>query len=198
MASTTNIAADYGFGARAPWAAARASEHNMKERARLSGLFPQVNNEPLSNTLTSLVETFKKNAALGAILERRRALEGRAQYVLQGGFGRPPPGGGNPPGAPPPRPPRPRGARNAPPSPGDPMDESSTTEDMDESSTTAYMDESSTTEDMDESSTTEDGGNPPRPDEGKRDRKRGGRNRARPTVQRASRSQGRGAREYAG
>ena len=84
MASTAKIAADYGFGARAPWAAARASEHNMKERARLSGLFPQVNNEPLSNTLTSLVETFKKNAALGAILERRRALEGRAQYVLQG------------------------------------------------------------------------------------------------------------------
>ena len=84
MASTAKIAADYGFGARAPWAAARASEHNMKERARLSGLFPQVNNEPLSNTLTSLVETFKKNAALGAILERRRALEGRVQYVLQG------------------------------------------------------------------------------------------------------------------
>ncbi len=84
MASTAKIAADYGFGARAPWAAARASEHNMKERARLSGLFPQVNNEPLSNTLNSLVEAFKKNAALGAILERRRALEGRAQYVLQG------------------------------------------------------------------------------------------------------------------
>ena len=84
MASTAKIAADYGFGARAPWAAARASEHSMKERARLSGLFPQVNNEPLSNTLNSLVEAFKKNAALGAILERRRALEGRAQYVLQG------------------------------------------------------------------------------------------------------------------
>ena len=90
MASTTNIAADYGFGARAPWAAARASEHNMKERVRLSGLFPQVNNEPLSTTLTLLVEEFKKNAALGAILERRRALEGQAQYVMQGGFGRPP------------------------------------------------------------------------------------------------------------
>ena len=84
MASTAKIAADYGFGARAPWAAARASEHNMKERARLSGLFPQVNNEPLTTTLTLLVEEFKKNAALGAILERRRALEGRAQYVLQG------------------------------------------------------------------------------------------------------------------
>ncbi len=84
MASTAKIAADYGFGARAPWAAARASEYSMKERARLSGLFPQVNNEPLSNTLNALVEAFKKNAALGAILERRRALEGRAQYVLQG------------------------------------------------------------------------------------------------------------------
>ena len=55
----------------------------MKERARLSGLFPQVNNKPLSDTLNSIVEAFKKNAALGAILERRRALEGRAQYVLQ-------------------------------------------------------------------------------------------------------------------
>ena len=181
MASTTNIAADYGFGARAPWAAARASEHNMKERVRLSGLFPQVNNEPLTTTLTLLVEEFKKNAALGAILERRRALEGQAQYVMQGGFGRPPPGG-----------------RNAPPSPGDPMDESSTTEHMEESSTTAYMDESSTTEDMDESSTTEDRGNPPPPSSDERDRKRGVRNRARPRVQRASRSQGRGAREYAG
>ena len=83
MATAAKIAADYGFGARAPWAAFRASEHDMKERARLSGLFPQVNNEPLSNTLNALVEAFKKNAALGAILERRRALEGRAQYVLQ-------------------------------------------------------------------------------------------------------------------
>ena len=75
--------ADYGYGARAPWAALRESEYKMKERARLSGLFPQVNNKPLSDTLNSLVEAFKKNAALGAILERRRALEGRAQYVLQ-------------------------------------------------------------------------------------------------------------------
>ena len=83
MATAAKIAADYGYGARAPWAAFRASEYDMKERARLSGLFPQVNNEPLSNTLNALVEAFKKNAALGAILERRRALEGRAQYVLQ-------------------------------------------------------------------------------------------------------------------
>ena len=83
MATAAKIAADYGFGTRAPWAKFRASEYDMKERARLSGLFPQVNNEPLSNTLNALVEAFKKNAALGAILERRRALEGRAQYVLQ-------------------------------------------------------------------------------------------------------------------
>ena len=83
MDTAAKLAADYGFGARAPWAAFRASEYDMKERARLSGLFPQVNNEPLSNTLNALVEACKKNAALGAILERRRALEGRAQYVLQ-------------------------------------------------------------------------------------------------------------------
>ena len=82
MASTAKLA-DYGYGARAPWAALRESEYKMKERARLSGLFPQVNNKPLSDTLHSIVEEFKQNAALGAILERRRALEGRAQYVLQ-------------------------------------------------------------------------------------------------------------------
>ena len=75
--------ADYGYGARAPWAALRESDYKMKERARLSGFFPQVNNKPLSDTLHSVVEEFKQNAALGAILERRRALEGRAQYVLQ-------------------------------------------------------------------------------------------------------------------
>ena len=83
MATAAKIAADYGFGARAPWAAFRASEYDMKERARLSGLFPQVNNEPMSNTLNALVKAFEKNAALGAILERRRVLEGRSQYVLQ-------------------------------------------------------------------------------------------------------------------
>ena len=83
MATAAKIAADYGFGARAPWAAFRASEHDMKERARLSGLFPQVNSEPMSNTLHALVKAFEKNAALGAILERRRVLEGRSQYVLQ-------------------------------------------------------------------------------------------------------------------
>ena len=83
MDTAAKLAADYGFGARAPWAAFRASEHDMKERARLSGLFPQVNDEPLSDTLNALVKAFEKNAALGAILERRRVLEGRSQYVLQ-------------------------------------------------------------------------------------------------------------------
>ena len=38
----------YGFGARAPYAEPRASEHDMKERVRLSGRFPRVNDEPLA------------------------------------------------------------------------------------------------------------------------------------------------------
>ena len=83
MDTSAKIAAEYGFGARAPWAAPRASEYDMKERARLSGLLPRVNEEPLSETLAELLKEFQKNAALGAILERRRALEGRSQYVLQ-------------------------------------------------------------------------------------------------------------------
>ena len=37
----------------------------------------------MSITLARLVEEFQKNAALGAILERRQALEGRSQYVVQ-------------------------------------------------------------------------------------------------------------------
>ena len=81
MATTAET---YGFGARAPYAEPRASEHDMKERARLSGLLPRVNDEPLSKTLNGLIKEFEKNAALGAILERRRALEGRSQYLLQG------------------------------------------------------------------------------------------------------------------
>ena len=76
----------HGFGARAPFAAPRASEHDMKERARLSGLFPRVNNEPLSKTLNGLVKEFEQNAALTAILERRRALEGRSQYFHVRGY----------------------------------------------------------------------------------------------------------------
>ena len=73
----------YGFGARAPYAEPRASEHDMNERVRLSGRFPRVNDEPLSKTLSGLVKKFKKNAALGAILERRRALAERSQCILQ-------------------------------------------------------------------------------------------------------------------
>ncbi len=80
MATT---AEQYGFGARARYAEPRASEYDMRERARLSGLFPRVNDEPMGKTLSALVKAFEKNAALGAILARRRALEGRSQYVLQ-------------------------------------------------------------------------------------------------------------------
>ena len=74
----------YGFGARAPYATPRASEHDMKEKARLSGLFPRVRNEPMSKQLQVLLKEFEQNAALTALLERRRALEGRSQYNLQG------------------------------------------------------------------------------------------------------------------
>ena len=80
MATTAET---YGFGARAPYATPRASEYDMKERARLSGLFPRVRNEPLSKTLQGLVKEFEQNAALSAFLERRRALEGQSQYNLQ-------------------------------------------------------------------------------------------------------------------
>ena len=61
-------AAKYGFGARAPFAEPRASEYDMKEKARLSGRFPRVNDEPLSATLAALVKDFQKNAALVAVL----------------------------------------------------------------------------------------------------------------------------------
>ena len=81
MATTAET---YGFGARAPYATPRASEHDMKEKARLSGLFPRVRNEPMSKQLQVLLKEFEQNAALTAILERRRALEGRSQYNLQG------------------------------------------------------------------------------------------------------------------
>ena len=82
MAATT--AETYGFGARAPYATPRASEHNMKEKARLSGLFPRVRNEPMSKQLQVLLKEFQQNAALTGILERRRRLEERMQYELQG------------------------------------------------------------------------------------------------------------------
>ena len=56
----------------------------MKERARLSGLFPRVRNEPLSTRLQGLLKEFEQNAALMGILERRRRMEERMQYELQG------------------------------------------------------------------------------------------------------------------
>ena len=81
MATTAEA---YGFGARAPYAVPRASELNMKEKARLSGLFPRVRNEPLSKRLQGLLKEFEQNAALTGILERRRRMEERMQYELQG------------------------------------------------------------------------------------------------------------------
>ena len=80
----TTTAEAYGFGARAPYATPRASEHDMKERVRLSGLFPRVGNEPMSKQLQVLLKEFEQNAALTGILERRRRLEERTQYELQG------------------------------------------------------------------------------------------------------------------
>ena len=88
MATTTAMAATtaetYGFGARAPCATPRASEHDMKEKGRLSGLFPRVSNEPMSKQLQVLLKELEQNAALTALLERRRAVEGRSHYNLQG------------------------------------------------------------------------------------------------------------------
>ena len=66
MATTAEV---YGFGARAPYAQPRASEYDMKERVRLSGLFPRVRNEPMSKQLQVLLKEFEKNAALTGILD---------------------------------------------------------------------------------------------------------------------------------
>ena len=83
----TATAEQYGFGARAPYAQPRESEYDMKERVRLSGLFPRVRNEPMSNQLQALLKDFEKNAALAGILERRRRLEERLQFELKGSEG---------------------------------------------------------------------------------------------------------------
>ena len=80
----TATAEQYGFGARATYAQPRQSEYDMKERVRLSGLFPRVRNEPMSNQLQALLKEFEKNAALTGILERRRRQEERLQYELKG------------------------------------------------------------------------------------------------------------------
>ena len=81
MATTAEA---YGFGARAPYAQPRASDYEMKERVRLSGLFPRMRNEPMSTQLQALLKDFEQNAALTGILERRRRLEERMQFELKG------------------------------------------------------------------------------------------------------------------
>ena len=79
----TATAEAYGFGARAPYAQMRESEYDMKQRVRLSGLFPRVRNEPMSVQLQALMKEFDNNAALAGILERRRRLEEKTQYELR-------------------------------------------------------------------------------------------------------------------
>ena len=79
----TATAEAYGFGARAPYAQKRESEYDMKQRVRLSGLFPRVRNEPMSNQLQKLLKEFEQNAALAGILERRRRLEEKMQYEMR-------------------------------------------------------------------------------------------------------------------
>ena len=79
----TATAEAYGFGARAPYAQPRESEYDMKERVRLSGLFPRVRNEPMTVQLQALLKEFDKNAALAGILERRRRMEEKTQYDLR-------------------------------------------------------------------------------------------------------------------
>ena len=59
----------------------------MKERVRLSGLFPRVRNEPMSVQLQAVIKEFEKNAALTGILERRRRAEERLQFELKGSEG---------------------------------------------------------------------------------------------------------------
>ena len=80
MATTAEA---YGFGARAPYAQPRESEYDMKERVRLSGLFPRVRNQPMSVQLQALLKDFEKNSALAGILERRRRMEEKTQYDLR-------------------------------------------------------------------------------------------------------------------
>ena len=79
----TATAEAYAYGARAPYAQMRESEYDMKRRVRLSGLFPRVRNEPMTVQLQALLKEFENNAALTAILERRRRLEEKTQYELR-------------------------------------------------------------------------------------------------------------------
>ena len=55
----------------------------MKERVRLTRLFPRVRNQPMSTQLQALMKEFEQNAALTGILERRRCLEERTQYEMR-------------------------------------------------------------------------------------------------------------------
>ena len=71
------------FGSRHPFAVPRESEYLLKEKARKSGYFPNVRNQPLANQLRAQIAAFENNAQLMAMLERRRALEERAQYEMQ-------------------------------------------------------------------------------------------------------------------
>ena len=80
MATTAEA---YGFGARAPYAMPRASDSEMKERVRLSGLFPRVRTKSMSKQLQGLLKEFEQNAASTGILERRHRLEKRLQYELR-------------------------------------------------------------------------------------------------------------------
>ena len=59
----TATAEKYGFGARATFAQPRQPEYDMKERVRLSGLFPRVRNEPMTNQLQALLKEFENTAA---------------------------------------------------------------------------------------------------------------------------------------
>ena len=77
-------AGTYGFGARVAYATPRASKHDMKKGARQRGRFPSIRNKPLSRQLPGLLKEFEQNATLTSLLERRRALEGRSQYNLEG------------------------------------------------------------------------------------------------------------------
>ena len=71
-----------GVGSRYAFAVPRESEYVLKDKAKRSGYFPEVN-EPLSNKLQNVLSAFQSNAQLMAMLERRRALEQQAQYEMQ-------------------------------------------------------------------------------------------------------------------
>ena len=77
------MAATEVFGSRHPFAVPRESEYLLKEKARKSGSFPKVRNEPLANQLRAQIAAFENNAQLMALLERRRALDERTQFEMQ-------------------------------------------------------------------------------------------------------------------